>query len=219
MPADFNNLLKKAGIHNYDYETVKSYFYGRRVPPFEVFVAVCKSLHLNADNIAFPDSVPDSACDINIDIWNYEDYFFNIFYPYSPPEEGEAPSDLTEFFVAESYEDDVDNLAKILSRYNYLIQKYHYAGVSDDELMQIVYFTEKYIVDRSKDGISDVDEIMKWIRACDKEEFLDAFYNQYTLGFYSMKCYELLKVLSTAINEKFIRYAEKLLPYQDKLVR
>ena len=219
MPADFNNLLKNAGIKHYDYETVKSYFYGRRVPPMDVFIAVCKSLKLNADAIAFPDSIEDPECDISIDVWGIEDFFRTVFYPYNMPEAGGIPDDLTEFFDSETYESDVDYLAKILSRYNYLIQKYHDAAVSDDEFTQIACFTEKYIVDRSKDGIIDVDEVMKWIRACEKEEFLDAFYDKYTLGFYTMNCHELLKVLSTAIDEKFIQYAEKLLPYQDKTAR
>lgn len=219
MPADFNNLLKSAGIKHYDYETVKSYFYGRRVPPFDVFVAVCKSKNLSADAIVFPGSIQDPECNTNIDLWVCEGCLNNIFYPYSPPEDGETPNNLAEFFDAETYEGDVDCLAKNLSKYNYLIQKYHYVAVSDDELMQIVYFTERYIIDRSKDGVIDADEVMKWIRNCDDEDFLEAFYDKYTLGFYTMSCHSLLKVLSTAIDDKFIRYAEKLLPYQDKLAR
>ena len=218
-PANFNDLLKKAGIRHYNYETVKSYFYGRRVPPMDVFIAVCKSLKLNADAIAFPDSIEDPECDISIDVWGIEDFFRTVFYPYNMPEDGGIPDDLTEFFDAETYENDVNYIAKILSRYNYLIQKYHDIAVTNDELEQIVGFTSRYIIDRSKGGIIDVDEVFKWIRACDKEEFLDVFYDKYTLGFYTMNCHELLKVLSTAIDEKFIKYAEELLPYQDKTAR
>ena len=123
MPADFNNLLKSAGIKYYDYETVKSYFYGRRIPPFDVFIAVCKKLNLNADAIVFPHSVQDPQ--YNKDICDCEYLFRNVFYPYNPSEDGGTPDNLTEFFDAETYEGDVDSLALILSRYNYLIQKYH----------------------------------------------------------------------------------------------
>ena len=214
MPADFNHLLKNAGIKHYDYESVKSYFYGRRVPPLDVFFAVCKALRLNADDIAFPDSVQPPLS--NKDICKCENYFRNVFYPYNPSEDGGTPENLTEFFDAETYESDVDELTLILSRYNYLIQKYHYAAVSNDELMQICYFTERYIIDRSKDGVIDGEEVIKWIRNCDEEDFLEAFYDRFTLGFYTMNCRSLLKILSTAIDAKFIRYAELLLPPQDR---
>ena len=213
-PADFNKLLEDAGIKYYDYETVKSYFYGRRVPPMDVFIAVCKSLHLNADVIAFPDSIPDPECDINIDIWKCDGCFNNIFYPYSLPEEGKTQNDCAEFFDEESYKDDVDDLAKILSRYNYLIQKYHDAAVTNNELQQIIGFTSRYIIDRSK-GVIDANEVVAWIRGCTDENFLEAFYDKYTLGFYGMSCYSLLKLLSTDVDDKFIQYAKKLLPYQD----
>ena len=155
----------------------------------------------------------------NQDICECEDYFRNIFYPYSMPEDGGTPDDLTEFFEAETYESNVDYLTLILARYNYLIQKYHSAAVSDDEFMQITYFTKKYIIDRAKDGEIDVDEVMKWLRDCDDEDFLKAFYNQYTLGFYTMSCHSLLKILRTAIDAHLIRYAEQLLPPQDREIR
>ena len=214
MPADFNKVLKNAGIKHYDYETVKSYFYGRRVLPLDVFIVVCKSLHLNADAIVFPHSVQDPL--YNKDICDCEDFFRNIFYPYNMTEDGGTPDNLTEFFDAETYESDVDALAQVLSRYNYLIQKYHEVAVSNDELMQIVCFTERYIIDRSNNGGINAEEVMQWIRDCDCEEFLNAFYDKYTLGFYSMSCHSLLEFLSTVIDDKFIRCAGKLLPYQDR---
>lgn len=221
-PADFNNLLKNTGIKSYDYETIKSYFYGRRVPPLDVFIAAyqyCKSKDplIYADDIVFPHSVQDPA--YSNDIRESEDLFRSIFYPYNPPEEGDTPDDLTEFFDAESYECNIDALALILSRYNYLIQKYHYAAVSDDELKQIMHFTEKYIIDRTTDGITDAEEVTKWIRACGDEAFIEAFYKRYTLGFYAMSCHRLLEILRTAIDAKFISYAEQLLPDQDKFAR
>ena len=216
-PADFNKLLKNAGVKSCDYETVKSYFYGRRVLPLDIFISVCKSLSLNADEIAFPHSVQDPRC--NKDICGCEELLRNIFYPYNPSEDGSTPENLTEFFDAETYESDVDAFALVLSRYNYLIQKYHYAAVSSDELMQISYFTERYIIDRAQDGTNNAEKVMAWIRDCIDEEFLEAFYDKYTIGLYTVSCHTLLKVLSTAIDDKFISYAEKLLPYQDKLER
>jgi hypothetical protein len=212
MPADFNDRLKKAGIDSYDYESVKSYFYGRRVPPFDVFAAVCKNLHLNADAIAFPHSIPDPRC--AKDICDCEHLFRNVFYPYNPGEEN-----LTEFFYAETYERDVDALTSILLKYNYLIQKYHYAAVSNVEWMQIVFFTERYIVEREKEGTTSAEEVMAWIRDCDEEEFLTAFYEKYTLAYYTMPCHSLLNILSTAIDGKLISYAAQLLPAHDRSVR
>ena len=213
-PGDFNKLLKASGIQSYDYETVKSYFYGRRIPPLDIFFAVCKALRLNADAIAFPDSVMDPVYDK--DICECEDCFRNVFYPYNPSEDGKTPENLTELFDAETYESDVDRLALILARYNYLIQKYRFAAVSDDELMQICCFTKRYIINRSKDGVIDVEEVTKWIRRCDEEDFLEAFYDQYTLGFYTMNCRSLLNIMSTAIDAGLIGYAEQLLPPKDR---
>ncbi len=214
-PAQFNQLLQNAGIKDYDFETVKSYFYGRRVPPLNIFIAVCKSLRLCADRIAFPQSIQNPLYDGDISDCEY--LFGNIFYPYSPPINDDIPVDLTEFFYAETYESDVDKLALILSRYNYLIQKYHYAAVSGDELAQISLFTERYIIDRANDGVTDSERVIEWIRNCEDEDFLKSFYDKYTIGFYSMSCHSLLDILSTAIEGKFIRYAEQLLPDQDML--
>jgi hypothetical protein len=214
-PAQFNQLIKDAGIKDYDYETVKSYFYGRRVPPLNIFIAVCKSLHLCADEIVFPQSIQKPL--FNKDICDCEYLFRNIFYPYNKSEDDNIPTDYTEFFDAETYESNVDDLALILSRYNYLIQKYHYASVSNDELMQISFFTQRYIIDREKNDITDSENVMEWIRSSDDEEFFKAFYDKYTLGFYCMSCHSLLDVLGTAIQSKFIRYAQRLLPHQDML--
>ena len=212
-PAEFNKKLKEAGIKQYDYETVKSYFYGRRVPPLDVFISVCKTLGLNADDIAFPGSVQNPKDDDDIRIsW---EVLGNIFCPYNPPLNGEAPKNLTEFFNEESYEKNVDAFAKALAKYNYLMQKYHYASVSNDEVIQITYFTEKYIIERGKEESTSFEEVKKWIRDYEGEEFLDAFYDKYTLGYYAMSCHSLLEILSGAIDKKFIKYAEQLLPYQD----
>lgn len=216
-PADFNKLLKNAGVKGYDYETVKSYFYGRRVPPIAVFIAVCKILHLSADAIAFPKSMQTPLYDK--DICDCEYLFRNIFYPYNQAEDGGTPDNLTELFDAETYESYVDDLSLIISRYNYLIQKYHYVAVSNDELIQISYFIEKYIIDRNESIETDCNEVLTWIKNCHSEDFLKAFYDKYTLCFYTMKCHSLLDILSTAIDGKFIRYAEQLLPNQDKFVR
>ncbi len=212
-PAQFNRLLKNAGIKCYDFETVKSYFYGRRVLPLNVFIAVCKSLRLCADNITFPNSIQTPL--YSKDICDCEHLFRNIFYPYNPPIDDGTPDNLTEFFDAETYEGDVDNLAAILSRYNYLIQKYHYAAVSNDELMQISRFTERHIINRSKGEKTDSEEIIKWIRSYSDKDFLNAFYDKYTIGYYGMSCHSLLEILSTAIQNRFIRYAKQLLPRQD----
>ena len=46
-PALFYQMLKDVGIRGYNYETVKSYFYGRRMAPLNVLIAVCKKMELS----------------------------------------------------------------------------------------------------------------------------------------------------------------------------
>ena len=212
-PAQFDQLLKDAGIINCDYETVKSYFYGRRVPPLNILIAVCKSLGICADSIAFPQSVQTPTYDK--DISDCGGWFCNIFMPYNIPWPRDTSVNLTEFFQPDTYEKDVDEIALMLSKYNYLIQKYHYAAVSNDELDQIYTFTEKHIIDRYKGKLDNPQEIIDWMRDCNEEDFLKAFYDKYTISYYSASCHSLLNTLSTAIDGKFIKYAAQLLPEQD----
>lgn len=213
-PSLLEEKLKDAGMTDCDYETVKSYFYGRRVPPLNILIAVCKSLGICADSIAVPQSVQTPACDK--DITNCGGWFCRVFMPYNIPWPGETPDNLTEFFQPETYEKDVDEIALMLSKYNYLIQKYHYAAVSNDELDQILNFTDKHIIDRYKGKADNPQEIIDWIRDCKEEDFLKAFYDKYTISYYSASCHFLLKKLSTAIDSKFIKYAAQLLPEQDR---
>ncbi len=212
-PAMFQRMLNDAGVKKYDYETVKSYYYGRRVPPLNVFIAVCKSLNLSADKIAFPESIKDPEYNRELPACEY--LFRNIFYPYNYSEENNAFVDLDEMFFPETYESNVDELALILSKYNYLIQKYHYASVSNDELDQIYAFTQIYIIERNKNTPTEAEDIMEWMRSHKDGEFLEEFYNRYTIGFYGMSCSSLLHTLSKAIDSKYIRYASQLLPIQD----
>lgn len=212
-PAQFDQLLKKAGITEYDYETVKSYFYGRRIPPLNVFIAVCKSLNLSADKIAFSQSIQNPQ--YNGDLSCCEDLFRNVFYPYNYSKKEDVFEDLDLLFSAETYESDVDEIALMLSKYNYLIQKYHFASVSNDEFEQIYIFTKKYIIDRNRDIDTKPEQVMQWIRSCKVDEFLEEFYDKYTIGFYTMSCSSLLKTLSKAIQKEYIGYAAQLLPAQD----
>lgn len=214
-PAQFNQLLKDMGITDCEYETVRSYFYGRRVPPLNVFIAVCKKLNLSADKIAFPQSIQNPP--YNRDLSCCEDYFRNVFYPYNYSDKEDTFPELDQWFCPDTYESNVNEIALILSKYNYLIQKYHYASVSRDEHKQICFFTEKYIIDRNKDINAKPEQIIEWMRNSDDEEFLWAFYNKYTIGFYTMSCSSLLKTLSKAIEGKYIRCAAQLLPMQDML--
>ena len=211
-PAEFDRQLKIIGVTDCDYETVKSYFYGRRAVPLNIFVAICKYFPLCADEIAFPKSVHKPG--YGGDIFICEDLFRHIFFPYNQLQNDSDPVDFTEFFNADTYESDVDHLALILSKYNYLIQKYHYASVSNDEFAQIYCFTKTYIVEKQPQPQTDCEEVIKWFRSYDANDFLNAFYNKYTLGFYNMRCDYLLNVLKNAIPDKFTKYAEKLLPVQ-----
>ena len=218
-PAQLNKLLEDMAITDIDYETVKSYFYGRRVPPLHIFIAICKCLHLCADSIAFPQSIYTPVCKVDlstdIDFHSTNECFMNVFHPYNYYPEDDSV-DLTEYLCVETYESDVDTIALLLSRYNYLIQKYHYASVSNDEFVWLSVFTEHFIIDRDKDVLSTPQEIIEWIRDRKDKEFLQAFYDKYTIGLYGSSCHSLLTILRTAIDSKLIGYAARLLPEQDK---
>jgi len=212
-PALFYQMLKDVGIRGYNYETVKSYYYGRRVPPLNIFIAVCKSLELNADKIAFPESIQNP--EYNSDLRCSEDTFRNVFHPYNYSDKEDDFADLDLLFREATYKSDVEEVALVLSKYNYLIQKYHYASVSLDERDQIYEFTERYILDRSNGTETDPNKIMEWMRSSKDVNFLDEFYSKYTIGFYGKSCHHLLKILSNAISSNYIRCAAELLPRQD----
>lgn len=222
-PAQFKQLLNDAGIEDYDYETIKSYYYGRRAAPLKVLIAVCKKLGLSADKLVYPQGVQDPAYnkDIAEDGWIFE----SVFYPCDLLSEDNGFTDFsveeyfTDFcknFSAKKYKESVYALAFVLSRYNYLIQKYHYAHVSDDEYSQIYAFTQRHIMDRKKDVESDAKKIIEWIRACNDEDFINAFYNKYTLCYYQNSACSLLELLSKLIGADSVNYAATLLPRQDR---
>lgn len=213
-PAQFNQLLKEAGIEDYDYETVKSYYYGRRAAPLKVLIAVCKKIELSADKIVIPQGIQEPA--YNRDLCDCEGAYETVFYYYPVLYEEEDFIKSYGEFSAESYKECVDELSFVLSKYNYLIQKFHYAQVSDDEYAQIYVFTERHIMEREETTEDDVEKILDWIRKCDNEDFINAFYDKYTLCYYKHSCISMLELLSKLIGSEAVNYAAALLPRQDR---
>lgn len=213
-PSQFNQLLKDSGIENYSYETVKSYFYGRRFPPLDILIAVCKKLELSADKIVFPQSIQEPA--YNNDICFCDRLIEYVFYPCNLLIDGEDFTAFYNDFSAEEYKSCVDETALVFSKYNYLIQKFRYAHVSNDEYGQIYTFTDRYIIDRKTPVESNADETLDWIRKCDNEDFINAFYSKYTFGYYKNSCRSLLELLSKVIGAEAVNYAATLLPCRDR---
>lgn len=213
-PAKLNQLLTDAGIKDYNYETAKSYFYGRRTPPLNVLIAVCKKLELSADKIVIPQGIQEPT--YKQDLCDCEGVYEMVFYYYPVLQEEEDFIKSFGEFSLGSYKGYVDELSFALSKYNYLIQKFHYAHVSNDEYNQIYVFTERHIVEREGPIESSAEAVLDWIRKCDNEDFINAFYDKYTLCYYKHSCRSLLELLRKLIGSEAMNYAAALLSRQDR---
>ena len=210
-PADLNALFERAGITEYGYETVKSYFYpDRRLPPMPILAAVCRALKVSADSIAFSGSTPPpyphpigGSFEAGFTV---ENTFLTVFENEALRENGILwQEDL------EVLESAIEALSDILARYHYLLAKYRFAALSGRELAEVMDFTDRYLV--TEDGFfAPWDEVSERVKGFDSESFLESFYENYAIGLYSTPIHQLAKGLASALPDGMKKKLSALLP-------
>ena len=175
----YNKLSKYVKLFNdlgvTSYETCKSYYSLRRVVPLDVLAKLCDLLELNATKIMFPKSIPlfEFNKPIANDVYTSQ-HVYMLFLSML-----EIKDNIGKKEVLNKIKKDIDELTLYIARYNYSIQKYNYANVSNLEITDIGYFSERFLVKRLTKEALDWDEFRKWNKTIKSEDFITEFYNKY----------------------------------------
>ena len=207
----FHELLKSIGILSY--ETARSYYNLRRIVTIDVLVKICNKLEINANEIMFPDSIPQqNYSNVKNNLNDYTKTFNTIFYIYNIEEHPEVS-------ISNDYielEEAINKLSLILSKYNYLLQKYYFADLCNDELNELGNFTVNFIVDRKTNNKVDWSEFILWKKQVKTNDFLQDFYDKYTFGFHDKICAMHLKNMKNHLPDLIYKNINELLPIQDR---
>lgn len=190
----FYGLLQKFECSSY--ETARSYYNLRRVIPLKLFASICNYLNLNATKIMYPNSIFEYnyTNPLAIDAVAYKITYFAFLSVFDYKENIEQlfkTMNIEEY--SESIKKDVYTVSLILSKYNYLLQRYYYAGLSNIELDDMIIFSVNNIVERESNNKFEFKEFLKWKKELKTTDFLDEFYKKYTLSFSDRKCSEILE--------------------------
>lgn len=213
----FHILLKTVGIDSY--ETARSYYNKRRVIPLDILTKLSIKLDLNITEIMFPDSIPVNIYNKSI-AKDYEaynrtfNYFNTIFYLYNdalhPESIALTSNDLDKIYF--KIEDATNQLSLIISKYNYLLQKYYFAGLNEEELKEISSFSTNLLVDRNTNEKLNWYDVICWKKDLTASDFLKEFYNKYTFSLHGKKCFELLELMKSNLPDSLYRLISNILP-------
>lgn len=214
----FYGLLQKFGYSSY--ETARSYYNLRRVVPLKLFASICNYLDLNATKLMYPSSIfeynfsrplvsdAESGRTTYLHFISVFDHKENIEY---------LIKDIGSEKFNESLKNDIYFLSLILAKYNYLLQRYYYASLSNAELTDFGMFSENHIVDRETNSKFEFKEFEKWRKEIKTTDFLDEFYKKYTLGFMTRKCSEIFKENKSYFTKEIFDLINNLLYKIDKV--
>ena len=206
---DFRALLLKCGCESY--ETAKSYFNLRRVIPLNILGMICNYLNISSDEIMFPNSIPKfeytkgigATCE-ELDL--ISTLFQSVFIFDSP----------TSPFI--------NTLSLVLSKYNYLLQKYYYGNLSNIELKEMGNFSINFLMDKKTNKLLNWKDFLIWKNELRTDDFLNDFYNKYMLVCLNpedgemWECKVLLQNKKTKLNNKLFNDLNNLLPYQERII-
>ena len=216
--ALFYGLIQKFGYSSY--ETARSYYNLRRVVPLELFASLCKYLNLNATKLMYPSSIFEYnfSRPIMLDAVSSRttfSHFLSVF------EHEENLKILFETMTKEEYNESVKNdiyhVALILAKFNYLLQKYYFAGLSNSELIDLQLFLINHFVERETNSKFDFKVFDKWKKEIKSTDFLDAFYQKYALCFIDRKCSEIIKTNKNYLTKEVFSLINNLLYSLDKV--
>ena len=209
----FHYLLIGIGVPGY--EIARSYYNLRRTVPFDVLVRICEKLDLNATEIMFPGSILDPLCERFI-ASNHKDYniafmdFYIFYFMYSDS----LKSEIDETLIKNS----VEKISLILHKYNYLLQKFYYADVANTEIKDLGVFSECFLSDRKTLKKLDWDEFKKWKEELKSNDFLEDFYEKYTLTIYDYTFKEIVEYFKNNVSEEVFNNLNNLLPENDRII-
>ena len=209
----FHNLLIGIGVPGY--EIARSYYNLRRTVPFDVFVRICEKFDLNATEIMFPGSILDPLCERFI-ASNHKDYniafmdFYTLYFMYSDS----LKSEIDETLIKNS----VEKISLILHKYNYLLQKFYYADVANTEIKDLGVFLEYFLSDRKTGEKLDWHEFKKWKEELKSDDFLQDFYEKYTLTIYDYTLKEIIEYFKNNVSKEVFNKLNNLLPENDRII-
>ena len=217
----FFKLLKKIGINSYD--TARSYYNMRRVIPFDVLTKLAIILDLDINKIMFPNSIPIDTYSNNI-ANNHESYettfnlFNTIFYLYNDNYNSNIPLNISnQESKYKEIEYAANQLSLIISKYNFLLQKFYFADLSNEELKDVSIFSTRFLVNRITNEKLNWDDIITWKNKSITSDVLKDFYEKYTFSLHNEKCFELFKLMKDNLPEYLFCLINNLLPTLDRL--
>ncbi len=213
----FYSLLQKFGCTSY--ETARSYYNLRRVVPMKLFASICIFLQLNATKLMFPNSIFEYNYNrpIAVDSISYRTTYFLFLSVFEFKENLEYKFEtMNKEEYSEQIKNDVYLVALILSKYNYLLQRYYYASLSNVEFDDMITFSINNIVERESNDKFEFEKFLKWKKELKTSNFLDEFYKKYTLSFGGCKCSEILKRNKGYLTKELFDLINDLLPSLDK---
>ena len=217
--GSFHELLKGFGVDSYD--TARSYYNSRRVLPIDLFKSICDELNLNATEIMFPNSIEVVENKELFSFGQIFDTFTDIFVTYNdtinPIDEENNLRDDSSSRPYKYYESGVNKLRLIISKYNYLLQQFYYADVSDDRLNYIGKISSNLLVERNTKEKLDWYEFKKWKNELITDNFIKDFYDKYTFALYGYNCNELLNIIRKQIPTKLFNDLNDIMPENDRV--
>lgn len=190
----YYGLLQKFGCSSY--ETARSYYNLRRVVPIELFSSICNYLKLNATKLMYPGSIFEydfnrplifdtvssrTTFSCFCSVFDYEENIEILFKSMNKEE------------YSKHLKEDVSSVGVILAKYNYLLQKYYYAGLSNSERLDLELFSIHHIIKREDNSKFETKEFEIWKKELKTTNFIDEFYKKYTLCFNDRKCSDILR--------------------------
>ena len=219
----FHELLKTVGIDSYD--TARSYYNKRRVIPVDVLTKLSIKLDLNINKMMFPDSIPVDIYSKNI-ARNYEaynrtfDYFNTVFYLYNyvvnPKIKPLTSNDFDSIYSKIEYA--ANQLSLIISKYNYLLQKFYFSDLNEEEINDVASFSINLLVDRNTNKKLKWDDIIVLKNNLISSDFLNEFYKKYTFSIHDQKCFELLELMKNNLPVTLYRLINNILPECERCV-
>ena len=216
----FHELIKPFGVTSY--ETARSYYNKRRIIPVDILIKIANKLNLDITELMFPDSIPlfeykENLATTHEDYYNTFNLFNTVFYLNNPAINKEIlPSDSVEKEkIYLEMKCAAKQLAIVISKFNYLLQKYIFSGLNLDEFYDFSMFTINLIADRNTNiwlNNSDIIELKNNLNSID---VLDKFYEKYTFSFRELNCIKLLDMMKKDLPQDLFKLINNLLPEVD----
>lgn len=215
LSSFYNVLISVLPESNHTkYEIARSYYNLRRTMPFSTLAKLALKYDLNVSNIMFPNAYLKEEYNIPLTI-NYPAYFktfdsFNTVF--------HLAYENLEILETDAYQEELNivlpHLIKALSKYNYLIQKYYFSKVCLEELKEITIFSNEFIVDKVTGDKFDIDKFNDWIKNLDTNDFLNDFYNKYSLCFKEDELKVRLGIIKDIVSEDIYKVVDAIFNFR-----